>query len=406
MAIEEDLVNVINEKQDYSNFSEEVKIINRTKVGEISIYTVRNKNGVTFQKVPGNPGIQDRGIMGYTNGDRARPIILSGTAAVSETNSDADDAGLPVVDLEQNKCDVDVSYVQTGPFTINLTMQYQKLFTVAETDKRGYHIDFGNGHEYYTESSNSNPHVFEYQYNNPGTYSVKVSAWAHKVDTAEIGDITIPPSSNVVGATIGGALQLFPTPVITIAPSDFTNANHFATEQLAWDDFEAKDFGSHFLNTSATFLLSESLIFDDEFWYLGRRKKYTIDLSLQLVTHPNILVLSPFETNADTAAQVNADQGNRLAIKVNGESHVSVLSEPLRWRSFSIKNERINNLGVVTSDNPVNTVLFTDSNDHLNQLTPVPASKSPQTGHVTNDRRPVYVPFHCKSERTILVTVN
>ncbi len=87
MSISIDFINSINEKNRYENFSEEVKIIASATAGNMSIYTVTNKNGVTFQKVPGQPGLADRGFMGFVSGDRARPIMLSGSVKTTESES-------------------------------------------------------------------------------------------------------------------------------------------------------------------------------------------------------------------------------------------------------------------------------------------------------------------------------
>lgn len=85
--IAKDFVDSVNQKSDYDNFSEEVAILKETSAGTMTLYTVKNKNGVTFQKVPGQPGLADRGFMGFINGDRARPIMLSGSVRVTETES-------------------------------------------------------------------------------------------------------------------------------------------------------------------------------------------------------------------------------------------------------------------------------------------------------------------------------
>ena len=85
--ISKDLIDSLNTKSDYDNFSEEVDIIKETTAGKMTLYTVTNKNGVTFQKVPGQPGLEDRGFMGFVNSDRARPIMLSGSVRVSETET-------------------------------------------------------------------------------------------------------------------------------------------------------------------------------------------------------------------------------------------------------------------------------------------------------------------------------
>ncbi len=91
MSISKDFINSINEKNRYENFSEEVKIIASATAGNMSIYTITNKNGVTFQKVPGQSGLADRGFMGFVSGDRARPIMLSGSVKTTESESTNND---------------------------------------------------------------------------------------------------------------------------------------------------------------------------------------------------------------------------------------------------------------------------------------------------------------------------
>jgi hypothetical protein len=87
MSASKDFVDSINEKNRYENFSEEVKIISSAQAGNMTIYTILNKNGVTFQKVPGQSGLSDRGYMGFVNGDRARPIMLTGSVKTTTTES-------------------------------------------------------------------------------------------------------------------------------------------------------------------------------------------------------------------------------------------------------------------------------------------------------------------------------
>lgn len=91
MSASKDLVDSVNTKNKYENFSEEVKIISSANAGNMTIYTILNKNGVTFQKVPGMSGLSDRGFMGFVNGDRARPIMLTGSVKTTTTESTNND---------------------------------------------------------------------------------------------------------------------------------------------------------------------------------------------------------------------------------------------------------------------------------------------------------------------------
>jgi hypothetical protein len=96
MNISKDLIDSLNVKSDYSNFSEEVQIDRVTTAGTMTLYTVTNKNNVTFQQVPGQPGLTNRGFMGFVNGDRSRPIMLSGSVEVVETPS-TDNTGTTLI---------------------------------------------------------------------------------------------------------------------------------------------------------------------------------------------------------------------------------------------------------------------------------------------------------------------
>ncbi len=91
MSASKDFIDSINEKNSYENFSEEVKIISSAQAGNMTIYTILNKNGVTFQKVPGQSGLSDRGYMGFVNGDRSRPIMLTGSVKTTTTESTNND---------------------------------------------------------------------------------------------------------------------------------------------------------------------------------------------------------------------------------------------------------------------------------------------------------------------------
>lgn len=87
MTESKDFIDSINEKSKYENFSEEVEILASANAGNMTIYTIKNKNNVTFQKVPGMAGLSDRGYMGFVNGDRARPIMLTGSVKTTTTES-------------------------------------------------------------------------------------------------------------------------------------------------------------------------------------------------------------------------------------------------------------------------------------------------------------------------------
>lgn len=87
MSISKDLIDSVNTKTRYDNFSEEVKILSSARAGNMTIYTIINKNGVTFQKVPGQSGLSDRGYLGFVNGDRARPIMLTGSVKTTQSES-------------------------------------------------------------------------------------------------------------------------------------------------------------------------------------------------------------------------------------------------------------------------------------------------------------------------------
>ncbi len=130
MSISKDYVDSINTKIDYDNFSEEVEINQETAAGKMTLYTVTNKNGVTFQKVPGQPGLEDRGFMGFVDGDRSRPIMLSGSVRVIETET-TDNDGTDDFD------DVDITEGQA--WDIELTASAGALGSDTET-KTGFII--------------------------------------------------------------------------------------------------------------------------------------------------------------------------------------------------------------------------------------------------------------------------
>lgn len=94
--IPKDFIDALNTKANFDNFSEEVQILAETTAGKMALYTVTNKNGVTFQKVPGQRGLENRGFMGFVNGDRARPIMLSGSVKIQETKT-TDNTGTTLI---------------------------------------------------------------------------------------------------------------------------------------------------------------------------------------------------------------------------------------------------------------------------------------------------------------------
>lgn len=93
-------INSLGTAMSYKNFAEEVVINSENKSGNnFSLYNVTNKNGVVFQNVPGGSGIQNRGFLGFINGDRGRPAVISTTVKTSNTASGGSDPGWPVVDI-------------------------------------------------------------------------------------------------------------------------------------------------------------------------------------------------------------------------------------------------------------------------------------------------------------------
>ncbi len=95
-----ELLSSLDTTMDFRNFAEEVIINSENKSGNnFSLYNVTNKNGVTFQNVPGGSGIKERGFMGFINGDRGRPAIISATVKTNNTASSASVPSWPVVDI-------------------------------------------------------------------------------------------------------------------------------------------------------------------------------------------------------------------------------------------------------------------------------------------------------------------
>jgi hypothetical protein len=137
MSTSKDFIDSINEKNRYENFSEEVEILSSSQAGNMTIYTILNKNGVTFQKVPGQSGLSDRGYMGFVNGDRARPIMLTGSVKTTTTESINNDVTQNNVINFGNTFPVDIT-ASVG-WDIELTATAAGLDPDAET-KTGFII--------------------------------------------------------------------------------------------------------------------------------------------------------------------------------------------------------------------------------------------------------------------------
>lgn len=102
MSTIKDLIKSMNTKAGYDNFAEEVTILSEAKSGDnYSLYTVKNKNNVTFQNVPGAGGITDNGVLGFIGGDRGRPTLLGSGTKVDNTASNVSGAGWPPVDISE-----------------------------------------------------------------------------------------------------------------------------------------------------------------------------------------------------------------------------------------------------------------------------------------------------------------
>lgn len=73
----------IDEMLHYRHVAEDVDIIKETNIDEnLSLYIVRNKNGVNFQNVPGMAFIGS-GKLAYVRGDRSRQIMI-GTSDINK----------------------------------------------------------------------------------------------------------------------------------------------------------------------------------------------------------------------------------------------------------------------------------------------------------------------------------
>jgi hypothetical protein len=90
---------LMNETIADNSISEEVDILQETTNGNSSLYTVKNKNGVTFWQVPGPSGFTDRGFVGFIQRDPGRPVLLSGSSKISNTKSNAAAVSWPVADI-------------------------------------------------------------------------------------------------------------------------------------------------------------------------------------------------------------------------------------------------------------------------------------------------------------------
>lgn len=100
MTIINDLNTALNDTIDNSNFAEEVDIIAENKSGQnYSLYTVKNKNGTTFQNVPGGAGIEGKGFLGFVGGDKSRPAMIGVTAPTIKATSTASAPSWPLADI-------------------------------------------------------------------------------------------------------------------------------------------------------------------------------------------------------------------------------------------------------------------------------------------------------------------
>jgi hypothetical protein len=100
MTILADLNNTMNQSIEADNFAEEVTVIAENKSGQnFSLYTVKNKNNITFQKVPGGAGIERKGVLGFINGDKTRPALIGVTAPTTNAISIVSNPGWPVADI-------------------------------------------------------------------------------------------------------------------------------------------------------------------------------------------------------------------------------------------------------------------------------------------------------------------
>ncbi len=84
-----------------NSIPEEVEIITETQTGNFSLYTVKNKNGITFHNVPGARGFSDRGFLSYIQRDTTRPVMISGSAKVTTSISTATSVSWPVADITE-----------------------------------------------------------------------------------------------------------------------------------------------------------------------------------------------------------------------------------------------------------------------------------------------------------------
>jgi len=134
MTTSKDFIDTVNEKNRYENFSEEVEILSSANAGAMTIYTIKNKNNVTFQKVPGQPGLADRGYMGFVNGDRARPIMLTGSVKTTTTETTNNN-------VTQNN---PINFANTFPVNIGPSIAYDIELT-ADAGASGSDVETKTG---------------------------------------------------------------------------------------------------------------------------------------------------------------------------------------------------------------------------------------------------------------------
>ena len=124
----------LQERFDYNNFSEDVDILSENNIDEnLSLYVVKNKNGVTFQNVPGMAWI-GLGKIGFVNGDRHRPILLG----TSDIDIEIKSGRVSITDLapQTNRVETEITLIMDYEWDIQL--QVTRGSEVATETKLSY----------------------------------------------------------------------------------------------------------------------------------------------------------------------------------------------------------------------------------------------------------------------------